>query len=88
MQQNAGIIQQARMQIASASQVRDDLAQFTTTLAAFTQINNCLWTAQNTMDALLTVRATSPDDLAAALRRLAHAVPPAQQELQRLRPHP
>jgi hypothetical protein len=87
MSPNAGIIQQAQATIARATVVRAALAQHTTTSDAYRQLDNCIWTAENTVKAL-DLRATAPDDLAAALRHLSAAIPRAEHELQQYGQHP
>jgi len=88
MSPNAGIIQQAQATIARATVVRAALAQHTTTSDAYRQLDNSIWTAENTVKALLDLRATTPDDLAAALRHLSAAIPHAEHELQQYGQHP
>ena len=82
MNPQAGIIQQAQATIERAKVVRAALAQHTTTSDAYRQLDNSIWTAEHTITALLDLRATAPDDLAAALRHLTAAIPRAEHELQ------
>ena len=88
MSPNAGIIQQAQATIERAKVVRAALAQHTTTSDAYRQLDNSIWTAEHTITALLDLRATAPDDLAAALRHLANAIAHAEHELGQSGQHP
>jgi len=88
MHPHAGIIQQAQATIERAKVVRTAFAQDTIMSDAYQQLDTSIWMAEHTVTALLDLRATAPDDLAAALRHLSVAIAHAEHELRQSGQHP
>ena len=94
MNPHSGIILQARVHVKDAKTLLADYAQCctptsdTTKTPEYIELSNCIWTVENTVDALLTLQNSSPDDLLAAIGRLQKAVRSVHTIVQRLRQIP